>query len=70
MGLIKAAISSVGGTFADQWKEFIYCDSIPNDVLAVRGRKKTSGRSSNTKGLPLTLQRNPVFSAEVSEKDC
>lgn len=43
MGLIKAAISSVGGTFADQWKEFIYCDSIPNDVLAVRGRKKTSG---------------------------
>ena len=50
MGLIKAAISSVGGTFADQWKEFIYCDSIPNDVLAVRGRKKTSGRSSNTKG--------------------
>lgn len=43
MGLIKAAISSVGGTFADQWKEFIYCDSIPNDVLAVRGRKRPPG---------------------------
>lgn len=43
MGLIKAAISSVGGAFADQWKEFIYCDSIPNDVLAVRGRKRPPG---------------------------
>lgn len=50
MGLIKAVLGSIGGTFADQWKEFIYCDSIPNDVLAVRGRKKTTGRSSNTKG--------------------
>ncbi len=50
MGLIKAALGSVGGTFADQWKEFIYCDAIDNDVLVVRGRKKVSGRSSNTRG--------------------
>ncbi len=49
MGLIKAAISSVGSTFADQWKEFIYCDSIANDILVVRGHKKVS-KGSNTKG--------------------
>ncbi|MCM1227338.1 MAG: SPFH domain-containing protein [Clostridium sp.] len=50
MGLIKAAIGSVGGTLADQWKEFIYCDALPNDILVKKGRKKVSGRSSNTKG--------------------
>lgn len=50
MGLIKALAGSVGGTLADQWKEFIYCDALASDVLVVKGRKKTSGRSSNTKG--------------------
>ncbi len=50
MGLIKAAIGAVGGTFADQWKEFIYCDAMPSDVLMKRGHKRTSDRSSNTKG--------------------
>lgn len=43
MGLIKAAISSVGGTFADQWKEFIYCDSIPNDVWLSEDEKRPPG---------------------------
>lgn len=50
MGLIKAAIGAVGGTLADQWKEFFYCESIPKDTLVVKGQKRVSGRSSNTKG--------------------
>ncbi len=50
MGLIKAAIGAAGGVLADQWKEYFYCEAIPADVLAVKGRKKTTGRSSNTKG--------------------
>ena len=50
MGLIKAAMGAAGGTLADQWKEFIYCESIPADLLVVKGQKRTSsqGRSSNT----------------------
>ena len=47
MGLIKAGISALGGTFADQWKEFFYCDSLDKDVLMVKGQKRTSRRSSN-----------------------
>ncbi len=43
MGLISAALSSVGSTLADQWKEFFYCDAIDKDVLAVRGTKQTKG---------------------------
>ena len=50
MGLIKAALGATGGVLADQWKEYFYCEAIPSDVLAVKGRKKATGRSSNTKG--------------------
>ena len=50
MGLIKAALGAVGGTLADQWKEFFYCDALDKDVMVVKGQKRTSSRSSNTKG--------------------
>ena len=40
----------MGGTFADQWKDFFYCDALPADVLVKKGEKRVSGRSSNTKG--------------------
>ena len=41
MGLIKAGRTALKSTLADQWKEFFYCDS---------GRKRVSGKSSNTSG--------------------
>ena len=50
MGLIKAGLGALGGTLADQWKEFFYCDALPSDVLVRKGQKRISGRSSNTRG--------------------
>ncbi len=50
MGLIRALTGSVGGTMADQWKEYFYCDSLDADTLAAKGKKRTGSRSSNTKG--------------------
>ena len=50
MGLIQAGIGAVGGVLADQWKEFFYCDAINADTLVVKGQKRISSRSSNTKG--------------------
>lgn len=47
MGLIKAGMGALGGTLADQWKEFFYCDALDKDVLMVKGQKRTSRRSSN-----------------------
>ena len=50
MGLIKAGIGALGGTLADQWKEFFYCEAMDKEVMVTKGQKRISGRSSNTKG--------------------
>ena len=50
MGLIKAIGGAVSGVLADQWKEYFYCEALPANVIAVKGQKRTGGRSSNTKG--------------------
>ncbi|MBE6816689.1 MAG: SPFH domain-containing protein [Ruminococcaceae bacterium] len=49
MGLIKAGVGALGGVTADQWREYFYCDSLEKNVLVVKGQKRTSSRSSNTK---------------------
>ncbi len=46
MGLIKAAIGSIGGTLKDQWKDYISCEDMDNDTLMV---KKTSPTGRITK---------------------
>ncbi|MDY6282658.1 MAG: SPFH domain-containing protein [Erysipelotrichaceae bacterium] len=50
MGLMKAVTGALGGTLADQWKEFFYCEAMDNDVLVMKGQKRVSGRSANNKG--------------------
>ena len=50
MGLIKAGLGALGGTLADQWKEFFYCEAMEKDVMVTKGKKRTGPRSSNTKG--------------------
>ena len=47
MGLIHAALGAAGGVLADQWKEYFSCDALPENVLAVKGKKRTSARSGN-----------------------
>ena len=50
MGLIKAAIGALGGTLADQWKEFFYCEAMDKSVMVTKGKKRITSRSSNTSG--------------------
>ena len=49
MGLIKAGLGALGGTLADQWKDFFVCEYLPANVLAIKGEKRIGNRSSNTK---------------------
>ena len=50
MGLIKAALGAAGGALADQWRDSFSCDSMDENVLVVKGTKKSSDRSSNKRG--------------------
>ncbi len=68
MGLIKAAMGAAGGTLADQWKEFFCCDAIPENVLAVKGQKKSGRRSSNTKGGDNVITNGSVIA--VADGQC
>ena len=68
MGLIKAAIGAAGSVLADQWKEYFYCDSIPENVLMVKGEKRTSKRSSNTKGSDNVISNGSVIA--VADGQC
>ena len=68
MGLIKAAIGSVSGVLADQWKEYFYCDSMAADVLVTKGSKRTGSRSSNTKGSDNIITNGSVIA--VNEGQC
>ena len=68
MGLIKAALGSAGGVLADQWKEYFYCEAIPANVLAVKGQKRTSKRSANTKGSENIITNGSVIA--VADGQC
>ena len=68
MGLIKAITGAAGGTLADQWKEFVYCDTLSEDVLIKKGQKRTSGRSSNTKGFENIISDGSIIA--VNEGQC
>lgn len=68
MGLIKAALGAAGGVLADQWKEYFYCDALPTDTLAVKGKKRVSGRSSNTKATENIISNGSVIA--VADGQC
>lgn len=68
MGLIQAIKGAVSSTFADQWKEYFYCDSLTADTLMKKGSKKISGKSSNTKGSDNVISNGSVIA--VNEGQC
>ena len=69
MGLIKAIKGAASGALADSWKEFFYCESIPADIIMLKGAKKVdSKRSSNTKGSDNIISNGSVIA--VADGQC
>lgn len=50
MGIIKAAMTAVGGSLADQWLEAIEPDDMGDKTVFARGVQVRKGKGSNTKG--------------------
>ena len=68
MGLIQAGLAAASTVLGDQWKEYFYCDTLPNDVLVTKGIKKTSGFSSNRRGADNIISNGSVIA--VNEGQC
>lgn len=47
MGLIRAALNAAGGTLRDQYKEYIYCEALPTNVLIQRGTSQRYTGNTN-----------------------
>lgn len=69
MGLVKAAKDVISTMLADQWREYFYCDTISDDILVIKGRKRvTEGKNSNTKGADNIISNGSVVA--VNEGQC
>ncbi|HIV69283.1 MAG TPA: SPFH domain-containing protein [Candidatus Butyricicoccus stercorigallinarum] len=68
MGLIRAALGSAGGVLADQWKDYFYCDALEADVIAAKGQRRTSKRSSNRRGFENIITSGSVIA--VADGQC
>jgi len=68
MGLIKAGKEAIKTTLADQWKEYFYADSLETNILVVKGKKRVTGDSSNTKGTDNIISNGSVIA--VNEGQC
>ena len=47
MGLISVALKSGSSVLKDQWTEYFYCDALNENTLIVKGKKKSTGFSTN-----------------------
>ncbi|WP_294427435.1 SPFH domain-containing protein [uncultured Treponema sp.] len=68
IGAISSLAGSLGGTLADQWKEFFYCDAMDADTLIVKGQKRTGKRSANTKSTDNIITKGSVIT--VADGQC
>ena len=68
MGLLQAGIGALSGVLADQWREYFYCPSLPEDVLVRKGEKRQAKRSTNTKGSDNIITNGSIIA--VNEGQC
>ena len=68
MGLIQALGTTLTTVLADQWREYFYCESLPENVLMRKGVKRISGKSSNTKGSDNIISNGSIIA--VNDGQC
>ena len=68
MGLISAALGAASGALADSWRDYFYCDSLPNNVLLKKADHRQGRRSTNTKGDPDIISNGSIVA--VADGQC
>ncbi len=68
MGLIKAAKDAIGSLMADQWREYIYCEALSDEILVEKGRKRATGGRNQNKGSDNVISNGSVIA--VNEGQC
>jgi membrane protease subunit (stomatin/prohibitin family) len=68
MGLLRAAAAATRGVLADQWLEFFYCEALPENVLAVKGRKRINRGGQNVAGTDNIISDGSVIA--VADGQC
>ena len=68
MGLIQALGTTLTTVLADQWREYFYCESLPENVLMRKGVKRVSSKSSNTKGSDNIISNGSIIA--VNDGQC
>ena len=67
MGLISAAKDAIKGMLADQWREYFYCDAMPDEVLVTKGKVRVTGKNGN-KGTDNIITSGSIIA--VNEGQC
>ena len=67
-GIFGAAGTAIGGVFADQWREYFYCDSLSEGTLVTKAQKRTSSKSANKKGSDNIISNGSIIA--VNEGQC
>lgn len=68
MGLISALSQAASSALADTWREYIYCDSIPANIIVTKGLKRQNRNSSNTKGSDNIISNGSIIA--VADGQC
>lgn len=68
MGLISAIAGAAGGVLADSWRDFFYEDSMDNELLVTKGKKRVDQRGSNNKSTNNVITDGSII--EVADGQC
>ena len=68
MGILKAAVTAAHSVKEEMWREFFCCDTMTDDVILLRGVKRVSKYSANTREDDNMLTNGSILS--VADGQC